>query len=155
MVDLRPRLIGGDAGRPLAIALWNKVEIIRESVTPQQWEVAVDSDGPEGWSKKVLTLGARPKQWGEGEYGRLSMWVEWVFGVDRERQFAGVNQFVSLVVLKKRVSMDVKRVRSEEEQPVEYLVDDYVNLCSIYSMCLIVNQLPVKICANITRRLTN
>ena len=73
----------------------------------------MDPDGSDGWSKKVLTLGVQPKHWGVGEYGRLTMCNEWVFG-DKDGQLLGLNSFVSKVVLNNLASsMYVKRVKKD------------------------------------------
>ena len=113
----------------------------------------MDADGSEGWSKRVLTLGVQPKQWGVGEYGRLATWNEWVFG-DKHGQLSGLNSFVSKVVLNNLVSIDVKRIK-DGSLPVEYLVDNYSNLCSVNSLCLIVNQLPCDLCTTVSDKLTD
>ena len=63
--------------------------------------------------KEGFNVGCPAQHWGVGEYGRLTMCNEWVFG-DKDGQLLGLNSFVSKVVLNNLVSsMYVKRVKKD------------------------------------------
>jgi hypothetical protein len=149
LADLSPLRLCGAAERAFVIALRDKVPILKGFVSPQQWVAAVDADGEMGWSKRILTLGAPPKQWEATWYAPLVSWVDLLFD---DTKLAKLNNFVGGVVLHSNVNLYVHTIQAGH-QAVGYRVKDYSNLCCIYSLCMTVNQLPVGVRKQVTDRL--